>query len=446
MNRRSLLGGAAALSLVPVALSTPARAQTKTRVVFWHAMTAALNEEVNRLTTAFNASQTEFEVVPVFKGTYPETLTAAIVAYRAGQAPNLVQVFEVGTGTMLAAGAAVKPAWQLIEQTGADIKPANYIPAVRGYYSLADGRMASVPFNSSTAVMWVNRDAFEKAGLDPAKPPATYDDITAAAQAMLSKSAVPSPISTGWFSWIQLEQYAAIHNIAFASEGDGFEGLGAQLQLDKPEFVKQLQRFMDWQKAGLFKYGGRDSQGDAVFLAGQVGMGFNSSGLRGDLIKSAQFKFAPAYLPYDPAITQQPVNSIIGGASLWTMTAPNRTDAEYKGTAAFLAFLAQPQNAAEWHQHTGYVPVTVAGYELSKQQGYYEKNAGTELPIQQLTRGTVTPNSRGLRLGRLPEIRNIIYEEVEKAFQGQQTAQVAMDSATARGNRVLREFEKSART
>ena len=179
---------------------------------------------------------------------------------------------------------------------------------------------------------------------------------------------------------------------------------------------------------------------------GRSGSGSTVRGLRGDLIKSAQYRWAPAFLPYDPAITETPINSIIGGASLWAMTAPSRSEAEYKGTAAFLAFLATPENAAAWHQHTGYVPVTLAGYELSKSQGYYEKNPGTELPIQQLTRGTVTPNSRGLRLGRLPEIRNIIYEEVEKALQGQQTAQVALESAARRGNRVLREFEKSAKT
>ena len=441
MYRRSLIGGAAALALAPAAV----RAQSgKTRVVFWHAMTASLGEEVNRLATAFNAAQAEYEVQPVFKGTYAETLTAAIAAFRAGQAPNLVQVFEVGTGTMLAAGAAVKQAWQLVQETGVAIQPEAYIPAVRGYYSLADGRMASVPFNSSTAVMWINKDAFEKAGLDPAKPPTTYDEVASAGEALKTKNAVEIPISTGWFSWIQLEEYAAIHNIAFASQADGFNGLGAQLEINKPEFVKQLQRFLDWQKAGFFKYGGRDAQADAVFLAGQVGMGFNSSGERGDLIKSAKFQWQPAFLPYDPSMTQQPINSIIGGASLWTMTAPNRPAAEYKGAAEFLAFLAKPQNAADWHQHTGYVPVTLAGYELSKQQGYYTKNPGTELPIQQLTRGTVTDNSRGLRLGRLPEIRNIIYEEVEKALQGQQTAQAAMDSAATRGNRVLRDFEKSA--
>ncbi len=300
MNRRSLLGAPPPSPLRPAC--TPRRRPAATRVVFWHAMTAALAEEVNRLAAAFNASQTQFEVQAVFKGTYPETLTAAIAAFRAGQAPNLVQVFEVGTGTMLAAGAAVKPAWQLIQETGADIKADDYIPAVRGYYSLADGRMASVPFNSSTAVMWINEDAFEKAGLDPAKPPATYDELTQAAEALKSKGGTPIAISSGWFSWIHMEEYAAIHNIAFASEGDGFSGLGAVLQINKPDFVKQLQRFLDWQKDGLFKYGGRDNAADAVFLSGQAAIGFNSSGERGDLIKSAKFKWAPAFLPYDPAI------------------------------------------------------------------------------------------------------------------------------------------------
>ena len=447
MHRRTLLSGAAAATLAGSGVLTAGRAQAaRTPVVFWHAMTASLGEEVNRLAAAFNASQTAYEVQPVFKGTYAENLTAAIAAYRAGQAPNLVQVFEVGTGTMLAAGAAVKPAWQLVQETGVAIAPDNYIPAVRGYYSLADGRMASVPFNSSTAVMWINKDAFEKAGLDPAKPPATYDELATAGETLQSKSGVPIAISTGWFSWIQLEEYGAIHNVAFASEGDGFGGLAAVLELNKPAFVKQVQRFLDWQKAGFFKYGGRDAQADPVFLSGQAAVGFNSSGERGDLIKSAKFQWADAFLPNDPPIIEKPINSIIGGASLWTMTAPNRPAEQYKGTAEFLAFLAKPENAAAWHQHTGYVPVTVAGYELSKQQGYYEKNPGTELPIQQLTRGTVTDNSRGLRLGRLPEIRNIIYEEVEKALQGQQSAQAAMDSAVSRGNRVLREFEKSARS
>jgi sn-glycerol 3-phosphate transport system substrate-binding protein len=460
MKRRTLLAGAAALAAAPAT----GFAQTgggKTRIVFWHAMTTALGAEVDRLCNAFNASQSEVEVQPVFKGSYPETMTAAIAAYRAGQAPHLVQVFEVGTGTMLAAGPAVKQAWQLSAETGIKIDPAAYVAAVRGYYALSDGRMAAVPFNSSTTVMWYNKDAFEAAGLDPEKPPATWQEVVAAARTLKAKWAEPAmakakaagqtvpdlvAMSTAWPTWIHVEQYSAIHNLPFASKADGFDGLDAELKFNSPGHVKHIQRLLDMAKEGTFRYGGRDNAASPVFPAGGAAIFFDSSGSRGDIIKGARFRWAEAFLPYDPEIIPSPNNSIIGGAALWPMTAPGRTPAEYKGVAQFVAFLATPENAAAWHQHTGYVSVTQAGYELTRRQGYYDKNVGADLPFRQLTRGTVTENSRGLRLGRLPEIRNIMQEELEKALQGQQTAQQAMDSAATRGNRVLREFEKSVHT
>src|SRR5271156_4253401 len=149
MHRRTLLAAAAAAPLIRPARAQPAR----TKIVWWHAMTAALAQEVARLTDAFNASQTEIEVTQIYKGTYPDVLTATIAAYRAGQAPHIAQIFEVGTGTMLTAGKAVKQIWELAKETGVTIDPNSYIASVRGYYSLADGRMASMPFNSSTAVM-----------------------------------------------------------------------------------------------------------------------------------------------------------------------------------------------------------------------------------------------------------------------------------------------------
>ncbi len=196
-------------------------------------------------------------------------------------------------------------------------------------------------------------------------------------------------------------------------------------------------------KEGTFKYTGRDSAPDPIFLAGKSAIQFNSSGERGDLVKSAKFDWAPALLPYDPDIIKSPINSIIGGASIWAMTAPNRTAADYKATGQFLAFLAKPENVAGWAEATGYVPVTVPGKELMQKQGFFQKNPGSELPIQQLQRGEVTANSRGIRLGRLPEIRNIIYEEFEKAIQGQQDGKAAMDNAVSRGNAVLRQFQRS---
>lgn len=445
MQRRTLLAGAVTLAALPATVfAQPAASGTRTRIVMWHAMSAANGEEINRLVREFNASQPDFELEAVFKGTYPDTLTAAIAAYRAGQAPNIVQVFEVGTGTMLAAGPAVKPVWQLAKETGLAIDPKAYIPGVRGYYSLPNGDLASMPFNSSTAIMWYNKDAFEKAGLDPSKPPLVWTDVIKAAQTLASKAPTPIACTSSWMTWIQFEEFAAMHDLPYATEADGYNGLDAKLLVNAQPFVNQLQRFLDMAKDGSFKYTGRDTAPDAIFYSGQAAIGFGSSSGRADIVKNAQFKYAEALLPYEPSVNAHPNNSIIGGASLWTMTAPKRTEAEYRGVAKFFQFIGQPEQAALYAQHTGYVPVTTAGYELTKQQGFYEKNPGTDLPVQQLSRGTLTENSRGLRLGRLPEIRNIMYEEIERALQGQQGAQQALDNSVERGNRVLRDFQKSA--
>jgi sn-glycerol 3-phosphate transport system substrate-binding protein len=441
MKRRALLAGSAALATAPFAA---ARAAEKIKIVWWHAMTAALGEQVGRLVDEFNKSQDSVEVQAIFKGGYADTMNAAIAASRAGQAPHLVQVFEVGTGTMInAPGKFVKQVWELSKETGIALDPKNYIGAVRGYYSLPDGRMASMPFNSSTAMMWYSKDAFKKAGLDPEKPPVTWAEVVKAAQAIKAKDAAEIPMTSSWLSWIQLEQYSALHNLPFASKADGFEGLEAELTFSSKAHVKHIDRLLAMAKEGTFVYSGRDNKPDQLLVSGKAGIHFNSSGMRGDLVKSAQFAWGEALLPYDPEVIKSPLNSIIGGASLWTMTAPERKPEEYKAVAQFLAFIGKPDNDAYWHQHTGYVPVTLAGFELSKKQGFYTANVGADLPAQQLTRGSVTPNSKGLRLGRLVEIRNIVYEEVEKAFQGGQTGQQAMDAAVSRGNKVLRDFQKS---
>jgi sn-glycerol 3-phosphate transport system substrate-binding protein len=439
MKRRTLLAA-------PIALAaTRARAADKTKIVWWHAMTAALAEEVNRIATGFNASQDAVEIQPIYKGGYADTLTATIAASRAGQAPHLVQVFEVGTGTMLAAGKAVKPVWELAKETGLAIDPKAYIPAVRGYYSLTDGRMASMPFNSSTAVMWYNKDAFRKAGLDPDVAPATWQDVRKAAEAIKSKDAAPVAMTTSWPTWIQLEQYSALHNLPFATKEDGFDGLDTELVFNTKPVVKHIERLLEMSKDGSFKYAGRDTAADPLIVSGEAAISFGSSSSRGNLVKSAKFDWAEAYLPYDPDIIKKPENSIIGGASLWIMTAPDRTPAEYKAVAEFLKYIGHADVDATWSQNTGYVPVTFAGYELSKRQGYYSKNPGADLPVEQLARGSMTANTRGLRLGRLPEIRNIIQEELEKALQGGQTAQQALDVSVTRGNKVLKEFAKAAK-
>jgi len=294
--------------------------------------------------------------------------------------------------------------------------------------------------------MWFSKDAFRKAGLDPDQPPATWQEVVAAAKAIKEKNAATVPMTTAWPTWVQFEQYSAIHDIPFATKANGFEGLDAELVINGKAQMKHIERLLEMAKEGTFKYAGRDSAAEQLLISGDAGIHFTSSAARGNMVKNAKYDWGMAFLPYDPEIIKAPINSIIGGASLWTMTAPGRTEAEYKAVAAFLKFLARPETDAQWSQGTGYVPVTFAGFELSQHQGYYEKNPGADLAVKQLARSTVNANSKGLRLGRLPEIRNIIQEELEKALQGGQSAQQAMDNAVNRGNKVLREFEKSAKT
>ncbi|MGQ9699681.1 MAG: sn-glycerol-3-phosphate ABC transporter substrate-binding protein UgpB [Candidatus Bipolaricaulaceae bacterium] len=410
-------------------------------VEFWHAFRGALGDVLQTLVNEFNASQDTYWVSAVYKGTYTETMDAAIAAFQAGQAPHIVQVFEVGTATMMAAEAAIYPVDQLFKDTGVPFNPDDFIPAVKGYYSFPDGRMAAMPFNSSTAVLWYNKDMFRAAGLDPDNPPRTWAEVRAAAAKIKEAGVAEIPLSCAWFTWTQFEQFGAIHNIPFATRSNGFDGLDAELTLDHPLYIRHLQNLVDMSKEGLFVYGGRDSAPDALFPAGQAAMLIASSALLARVKREAQFEWGITYLPYYDDFVPAPFNSIIGGAALWVMRRPSATKEEYKGVAEFLSFLSAPNKAGRWHMETGYVSVTYGGYEYAKAQGYYEANPGADIAILQLARTPTTENTRGLRLGYLPAIRVVIYEEIEKALQGEQTAEQALKNVVKRGNELLREFE-----
>lgn len=441
---RTLLG-AAALTLLLLSGPPPAPAQARVTVEFWHGLAMPLGGILEKIVADFNAAQGRYQVNPSFKGSYPETMVAAIAAFRAGQAPHVVQMFEVGTATMMAAGAAIKPVHELMRESGVAFDPAIYLPAVRGYYSLPDGRMMAMPFNSSTAIMWYNRDAFRKAGLDPARPPQTWPELREAARKIKAAGAAPCAFTTAWPTWTQFEQFSAIHDVPFASRANGMAGLDAELRINSPLHVRHVQALVEMQKEGTFKYGGRDAAGDALFPSGECAMIHASSGLRARIAREAKFEWAATMLPHWPGTPGAPRNSIIGGAAFWVMTAPGRKAEEYRAVAEFFRFISQPEIVARWHTETGFLPVTFPGWERAKAAGYYDKNPGADIAILQLTRTATTENSRGLRLGNLPEIRNIIQEEIEKAFQGQQTAQQALDHAVQRGNVVLRNFERAHR-
>jgi sn-glycerol 3-phosphate transport system substrate-binding protein len=451
MLRRSL--GKATIAAAAAPLATPALAQGgPVEISFWHGLAQPLGGILEGIANQFNESQRRFRIVSSFRGSYPETMVAAIAAFRAGTAPHIVQMFEVGTGTMMAAGRAVKPVHELLAETGVAINFDDYLPAVRGYYSLADGRMMSMPFNSSTAIMFYNKDMFRRAGLNPDQAPVTWADVRAAAT-RLRAAGIEVPLTTAWPTWTQVEQFLAIHNTSLATLDNGFGGLNTELRVNNPLMVRHLNTLMEMGRENSFRWGGRDGAGDAIFASGQSAMIFASSGARARFVREVPGGLAnlgAAMLPYYNDVQGAPFNSIIGGASFWAMNrGPNATRSadENRGIAEFYAFIAQARIAAAWHTETGFLPVTRTAFEQVRATGFYTQNPGADIPIQQLLRGggQMTGNTRGIRLGGFVEIRTVMQEEMERALQGQQTAQQAMDNSVQRGNVVLRNFERTNR-
>jgi sn-glycerol 3-phosphate transport system substrate-binding protein len=425
-------------AIVAAGMLCASQAQAQIEIQWWHSMTGALGDRVNGFANEFNAMQKEYKVVPVYKGAYPESMTAAIAAFRAGNPPHILQVFEVGTATMMAAGKAIKPVYQLMAEAKEPFNPKDYHPAVAGYYTDRKGNMLSMPFNSSTPVFYINKDAFKKAGLDPEKAPRTWKEFAAAAE-KLKASGQQCVYSTGWPSWVHIENFSSWHNLPIGTQENGIAGFNTEFRINSPQHVAHIEMLADFVKKGLMTYSGRRNEAEARFFSGECAMVTSSSAAQANIRRNAKFDFSVNFLPYNDQIKGAPQNSIIGGASLWVFS--GKKPEEYKGITKFFSYLSKPDVQAKWHQETGYVPITNAAYEATKKSGFYEKNPGTDIANRQLGNKPPTPNSKGLRFGNFVQGREVIEEEMEAVFAGKKPAKQAMDDAVRRGNDILRKFE-----
>ena len=413
-------------------------AHAQTEIQWWHSMGGALGEKVNELATKFNASQKEYKINAVFKGSYPESMTAAIAAFRAGGAPHILQVFEVGTATMMGAKGAIVPVTKVMADAKEPFDAKAYVPAVAGYYTDSKGNMLSFPFNSSTVLFYINKDAFKKAGMDPERAPKTWKEFAIAA-GKLKASGQSCVYTTSWPSWMHIDNFSAWHNVPIGTKQNGMGGMDAEFTINSPLHVKHISMLADFAKNGWFTYAGRTNQGDAKFSSGECAMFSGSSGAQAGIKKAAKFDWSVTFIPYHDEVAGAPQNSIIGGASLWVMG--GKKPAEYKGVAKFLAFLSTPEIQMDWSTSTGYVPITMASYDLTRKSGFYDKNPGADLASKQLANKPPTANSKGLRFGNFVQGREVIEEELEAVFAGKKDAKTGLDDAVKRGNEILRKFQ-----
>jgi sn-glycerol 3-phosphate transport system substrate-binding protein len=386
--------GVLAAAIAAVALASPACAATE--IMWWHAMSGELGKQVEKLAADFNATQSDYRIVPLYKGNYTETVTAAIFAFRSRSQPAIVQVNEIATATMMAARGAIYPVFELMRDQTESFSPATYLPAVTGYYADIAGNLLSFSFKASTPILYYNKNLFRAAGLDPEVAPKTWPEVGAAAK-RLRAAGTMCGLTTSWPSWINVENFLALHNLPLATKSNGFGGLDAELTFNNPLLIRHIAQLAEWQTTKVFDYSGRGQSAEPRFQKGECAIFIGSSGTRADIKANAKFEVGYGMMPYWPDVAGAPQNSIIGGATLWVLR--DRSSTEYGGVARFFTYLSKPEVQAGWHQATGYLPITRAAFELSRGQGFYDRNPGAAIGIEQLTLKPPTVNSKGVRLG-----------------------------------------------
>jgi len=407
----------------------------------WHSFTGSRGAELESLVARFNASQSAIRIVPAYKRD-PDAARRA-VARGSRRAPHIVQIRDAATADALAGG-QVRPLWQVMSEAGLGLDPTgfSYVPAVASYYSDANGRLLALPLENATPILYFNRDAFRRAGLDPDRPPRTWDEMLPAIEALVAAGA-RCPFTTESPSWILVENMSAWHNEEVATLGNGFEGARPELTLNRGLSMRVVSRLATWAKAGYFSYSGRRAAGEARFAAGECALLTASSASYAGLRRAARFDFGVAQFPYYDDYLAAPQNTLVGGSSLWVVKGTRRGEA--RDAARFMAFLLRPEVQLEWHQKTGYVPLAVAAYRQSKEQGFYRANPGYEIAIRQLLFRPPKRDTRGIRLAHFARIRAIVDEELEAVWKRDESPIRALNAAVKRGNAVLDGFVREPR-
>ncbi len=411
-------------------MMTSTQALSATEVQWWHAMGGRLGEVVNEIAENYNASQSDYVVVPTYKGGYEDTMTAGIAAFRAKEQPHIIQIFDAGAATIINAKGATVPVADLMK----DFNIEDYIPGVRYFYADSAGKMIGLPFNSSTPLLYYNKDAFAKAGIDA--PPKTWEEFEAIAPKL--KEAGFTALAQSHSPWIFSENFHSRHNLQMATGNNGYDSTDVKLLYNNDHMKMHWGKVKEWLDAGYYGFYGRawgDNQ-DA-FVQKEVAMWLGSSGSFGGLTKSADFEFGATFLPYWESIIKEPKGTFIGGAALFAMA--GHDDADYEAVADFFAYMTASENQVFWHKETGYVPITQAAYDDAKKEGYYETTPDAEIGILQLSQpgGEWT---KGYRLGYYVQIRDVMYKHYDDIFSGDATVDEAFAAMEKESNALLERF------
>ncbi|WED28195.1 extracellular solute-binding protein [Vibrio sp. DW001] len=408
----------------------------ETEVTWWHAMGGQLGDTVNKIATDFNASQSEYKITPVYKGSYTEALTAGIAAFRANESPNILQVFDAGAATIMNAPGVAKPVQDIMIDSGYSFDSSAYLSGARNFYADSNGKMIGMPFNSSTPVLYYNKDMLNEAGVTP---PKTYEEMEMVAMKLKEKG--HAAFSQSHTPWIFFENFKSRHNQQLANKNNGFDGPATEIMYNTKNLQMHFTKMKEWSDKGYYKYYGKDwAANQTPFERKDVAMWIGSSGSFGGLKERVDFKMGTTFLPYWKSINDNPGVTFIGGAALFALSGHDKE--QDKGVAAFFHYLTSSEVQMYWHKTTGYVPVTNAAYDMTKTSGYYNENPDAEVGVQQLS----LPGgewTKGYRLGFYPQIREVMYRETDNMFSGESTVKNSLEKIDAEAQQLLKRFART---
>ena len=409
-------------------------------IQLWHGFDGPLEKYFVEIAEDFNHHSGTYKIVPVKKGNYKDVVDKGLEAFKTKQHPQILQVYEIATLTMMNMPDVFVPVDELMYSFHKKFDPDVYIDAVRNFYSTADGKMLSFPWNASTGVVFYNKNAFTKAGLDAERFPKTWEEMEEACKKLVACGY--KGFTTAWPAAYHLEHVSSWHNLPLSTLENGFGGLETRFVFNSPERIFHLSKLVEWQKNGVFQYAGRfTNEPEALFTTEKCAILMQGANRLPLLKQNAQFPIGVGYMPYWASLVQKPYNLSIGGASFWVMSGFSQE--EYRGVVQFFEYLSSTEIQAYWHQKTGYLPITDAAYHFTKKKGFYKDNPIAEIAVLEVMANKPTPNTSGIRVGNYIEIRDMIIDNLEKAFSGETAPKEALDNAVKKGNELLESYEKS---
>ncbi|MEO1745640.1 MAG: extracellular solute-binding protein, partial [Pseudomonadota bacterium] len=276
--------------------------------------------------------------------------------------------------------------------------------------------------------------------------PTTWEEFQSVTAPAL-KDAGYVPAAQSHLPWIFTENFMSRHNLQFATNANGYEGVeGTELLVNNDALKTHFSNLVEWRENGLFEwYGAAWGDNQKPFENGDVAMWLGSSASFGGLAQTVDFEFSSVPLPYYASVVGDDApggyQSFIGGAALFAMS--GKADEQNEAVAQFFEYLASADVQYLWHKETGYVPITNAAYDLAKSDGHYERTPAAETGITQLNlrAGDWT---KGYRMGFYVQIRDVMNREYGKIFSGEATVDEAFQVIEEEGNQLLERFAKTA--